>query len=83
VTTEPLDEARGRLPALIGRVVGMPMNAARRYTPRHRASRFRGRVVRVLVRPSPKRGRNNVLCEDTGTGVRFVCPWRGLRRVDK
>ncbi len=42
---------------------------------------MRGCVVRVLIRPSPKRRPNNVLAEDVETGERFTCPWRGLRRV--
>ena len=52
----------------------------RYYEVRHRLSRFRGRTVRLLVRPSSRRRPNNVLAEDLETGTRFVCPWRGLRR---
>ena len=53
----------------------------RLYRVHHVASRFRGRTVRVMVRPSPKRKPNNVLCEDVETGEEFTCPWRGLRRI--
>ncbi|MFW6118836.1 MAG: hypothetical protein ACOC7S_00720 [Planctomycetota bacterium] len=44
------------------------MTDPRRYEIRHRHSRFRGRVVEVLIRPSPKRRPNNVLCRDVDTG---------------
>jgi hypothetical protein len=56
----------------------------RLYVSHHKGSRFRGRTVRVLVRPRNPRllagAPNNVLCQDVETGERFVCPWRGLRR---
>lgn len=52
----------------------------RLYEVRHRLSRFRGRIVRLLTRPSSKRRPNNVLAEDVETGEQFTCPWRGLRR---
>lgn len=51
------------------------------YRVHHRGSRFRGQVVRLLVRPSSRRNPNNVLAEVVTTGERFTCPWRGLRRV--
>lgn len=51
------------------------------YVSHARASDWRGRVVRVLVRPSPKRRPNNVLVEDVDTGKRSVTPWRTLRRL--
>lgn len=61
----------------------------RLYRVHHKLSRFRGRVVRVLVRPSTKRKPNNVCCVDVGDdprltylgGEKFICPWRGLRRI--
>lgn len=57
----------------------------RLYEVRHRGSRFRGRTVRLLIRPrNPAKLRgtpNNVLAEDVETRERFICPWRGLRRV--
>ena len=52
----------------------------RRYRSHHRGSVIRGQLVRVLIRPSPKRKPNNVLVE-TMDGKRYVVPWRGLRRV--
>ena len=55
--------------------------AERRYRVHHRLSQFRGRIVRLLFRPSSKRRPNNVLAEDVETAERFVCPWRGRRRV--
>ena len=51
------------------------------YRVHHRGSRFRGRVVRLLIRPSTKRAPNNVLAECVDDSERFICPWRGLRRV--
>lgn len=66
-------------------------DTSRLYVCRHRGSRFRDRVVRVMIRPrrmpaavldgSVRRGPRNVLCE-TLEGDRFACPWRGLRRMD-
>lgn len=58
------------------------MTDTRTYRVHHVASRFRGEVVRVLIRPGApgKRIPNNVLAE-TLTGEWFVCPFRGLRRV--
>jgi hypothetical protein len=52
----------------------------RLYEVRHRGSRFRGRTVRLLIRPSPRRRPSNVLAECVDSGERFVCPFRGLRR---
>jgi hypothetical protein len=51
------------------------------YEVRHELSRFCGRMVRCIIRPSPKRQPNNVLVEDIWTGEQWSCPWRGLRRV--
>ena len=51
------------------------------YTPRHKLSRYRGHTVAVLIRPSPRRRPNNVLCRDLASGDLFTCPWRGLRRL--
>jgi len=53
----------------------------RLYRVHHQLSRFRGRIVRILIRPSSKRRPNNVLAECVGDGEQFVCPWRGLRRL--
>lgn len=57
----------------------------RLYRVKHRWSRFRDRIVKVLIRPrNPAKLHgtpNNVLAQDIETGERFVCPWRGLRRV--
>lgn len=53
----------------------------RLYRVHHRGSQFRGRIVRLLIRPSPRRRPNNVLAEVVATGERFICPWRGLRRT--
>ena len=51
------------------------------YRVQHRGSRYRGRIVRLLIRPSSKRRPNNVLAECYYGGERFVCPFRGLRRL--
>lgn len=51
------------------------------YRVHHGLSRFRGCIVRLRIRPSSKRRPNNVLAETIDRGERFVCPWRGLRRV--
>ncbi len=51
------------------------------YRVHHRLSVYRGRIVRLRVRPSTKCRPNNVLAECVDNGQRFVCPWRGLRRV--
>jgi len=51
------------------------------YIVHHRGSKYRGRKVRLLTRPKGGRGIKNVLAETTDTGDRFVCPFRGLRRV--
>ena len=55
----------------------------RLYRVHHRGSVYRGRVVRLLTRPSGgrKHGPRNVLAEDVETSERFVCPFRGLRRL--
>lgn len=53
----------------------------RLYVVHHRMSRFRGRKVRLLVRPKWD-GVRNVLAECVDGGrERFACPFRGLRRV--
>ena len=57
------------------------MSAEPLYRVHHRASKYRDRVVRLRIRPSSRRRPNNVLAECVDTLERFVCPWRGLRRV--
>lgn len=66
------------------------MGDKRLYRIRHRVSKYRGRIVRLRIRPSMKRrpkdnrghrAPNNVLAECVDTHEWFVCPWRGLRRA--
>ena len=58
-----------------------PDQLGRIYRDHHRGSRFKGQLLRVLIRPSPKRKPNNVLIQYVTTGELAVCPFRGLRRV--
>ena len=53
------------------------------YRIHHRGSRFRGRLARLIIPPSPKRRPNNVALRDVETDELIICPWRGLRRVNK
>lgn len=60
------------------------MKDERLYRVHHRGSKYRGRVVRLLTRPSGKPGYiRNVLAECVDDGKRLVCPFRGLRRLHK
>lgn len=52
----------------------------RLYVVHHRMSRFRGRVVRVLKRPT--KGDRKVIAQCVDTGERFICPLRGLWKVE-
>ena len=53
----------------------------RLYVVHHRGSRFRGRTVRVLVRP--RKPMMTCKAQDVETGEVFFCPFRGLWRADK
>lgn len=53
----------------------------RLYVVHHRGSRFRGCKIRLLRRPKRTGGPMNVPAECVDTGERFICPFRGLRRV--
>lgn len=52
------------------------------YVCRHRNSKFHGRRVKVLYRWGSGGGPRNVCVETLDEHrTRFVCPWRGLRRI--
>lgn len=53
----------------------------RLYRVHHRGSRFRGRIVRLLIRHTKYMAIKNVLAECVDDGERFICPFRGLRRM--
>lgn len=59
------------------------MSDERLYRVHHRMSRFRGRIVRLVIRHTKAMAIKNVLAECVDDGERFVCPFRGLRRVRK
>ena len=56
------------------------MVSERLYIVHHRGSRFRGRTVRVLLRPN--KPMMNCKAQDVETGEVFICPFRGLWRAE-